>query len=259
MKHIIIYISLVLLAGTLVWFIKENEEIVPLKLYTLDTYYSFINQEDETIDLSFYINGKHPLIDIDSYMSTEVTDEEAHKKLSLDLIDIKMVATENYLGETYEKYMLIFEMPRLNQSFYIEDAYLNIVLLNQDTYQLFVGSFSLYEIEESDDEILLWRSLSAIKGTDVDINRMSQITVEFDALYQNISSVELGYQYEMNYEVTEDALLINIFDDQQLFYACPIIIHYVNGKSEVIDYFIYINDYQMMKQSGLLLHGYLLS
>ncbi|QWB95377.1 hypothetical protein KHQ89_05300 [Mycoplasmatota bacterium] len=259
MKHIFIYISLVLLATTLVWIIKENETVMPLKIYTLDTYYSYANQDNKSIEIDFYINGTHPLTDVESYMETELVNEDKNKKLSLDLNEIKMISSENYLGETYQKYALIFDMPNINQSFYIEDAFINITLLNQDEYEFYIGSFSLYTLEESDQEIFLWESLSAIKDAHIDINRMSQIQVTYDEIYQSITSVELGFGFETSYELTDDALLINITDEQQLFYACPIIIHYMNGESEIIDYFMYINDFQMMKQSGLLLHGYLLS
>jgi hypothetical protein len=259
MKQVLSYISIVLLAIILIWIIKENEVNMPAKVYTVDTYYSYMIKDDETIDLNFYLNDEHPLGNIDSYMDITITNEDESKKLSVSLSDLKMLEQESYLGETYNKYMLICDMPSLNQHFYIEDAYLDITLTNQDHYNFYIGSLSLYYLETSSDDLCSWTSLSAVKDSPIKISRMHQITVEYDDMLEHINNIELGIDYNIDYELTDDAIILTIDYEPQLFYACPIIISFKNGDKQVINHFTYIKDFQVLKESGLMLYGYVLS
>ena len=256
MKHIFIYVTLFCLALLMVYVIKTNAKTPPIKLYTVDTYYSYILKDDETIDITFYLNTSYLLEEKTSYAETTLHNEDGTKQLDVEISSITSAGSENYLGESYDKYIWSFYMPSMNQSFYLEDGYLNIILDNDMELDLYFGSLSLYYVE-SQVSYLNWTALSAIKG-DTDINRMHQIMIEYDDIDQTIDHINLGVDQEVEFEL-DQILTLTLPDKNQCLNACPIIITYHNGDIEVIDYFIYIKDYQILKESGLMLYGYLLS
>ncbi len=256
MKHIFIYVTLFCLAALMVFIIKSNTKTPPIKLYTVDTYYSYILKDEETIDIAFYLNASYLLEDKASYAETTLHNEDDSKQLDVELSSINKAGSETYLGETYDKYIWSFYMPSMNQSFYLEDGYLNITLDNSMELDLYFGSLSLFYVE-SQVSYLNWTALSAIKG-DTDINRMHQIMIEYHEIDQMIEHISLGVDQEVLFDLDE-VLTLTLPNKNQCFNACPIIITYQNGDIEVIDYFIYIKDYQILKESGLMLYGYLLS
>jgi len=255
MKNVLVYVSLCVIALLTVFIIKYNQEVIPPKLYTVNTYYSY-TFNDESIDIFFYLNQEHPLTDEQSYDHISIENSDQSKKVALTLNDIKYVYDETYLGETYQKYVWIFEMPDMNQHFIIDDALLNITLLNGNTYQFNIGTLSLYKFDASGSDALNWTSLKADKKENALISRMHHIYISYDDLSKNIESIQLGVDDLINYNVESDQIIITIEDKHQLFYATPIIITYTDGTRQLIDYFIYINDYYILKESGYLLYGY---
>lgn len=258
MKHIIFYISLILIAILLVVIIKVNQEIIPLKLYTVDTYYSYMIEDDETIDVIFYLNGKHPLTDQDNYMEVNLSSEDLSEMLSLSIDELKSIGHESYLGETYTKYMLKLNMPSINQSFAIDELYLNVRLLNDDEYQFYLGSLSLYMSNDPCDA-LNWHALEGIKEEQSKLSRLYQIYISYQNLSKGIEDIYIGYEHPVSFDISNDKITLTIKDERKLLYGCPIVITFNDHTSQVIDYFIYINDYEILKESGMLLHGYLLS
>jgi len=258
MKKILVYVSICVFALLAVFFIKYNQKVIPPKLYTVYTYYSY-TLDDETIDIFFYLNKEHPLIDEQSYDHISIENSDQSKKVALTLNDIKYVYDEVYLGETYQKYVWIFEMPHMSQHFIIDDALLNITLLNGNNYQFNIGTISLYKFDESENDALNWRSLEASKKENGLISRMHQIYISYDDLSKTIENIELGVNDLVDYQIDHNQITITIDDEHQLFYATPIIINYLDGTSQKIDYFIYINDYYILKESGYLLYGYAIS
>lgn len=258
MKHIIFYMSLVLVAILLVVLIKINQEIIPLKLYTVDTYYSYMIKEDETIDVIFYLNGKHPLNDQKNYMEVNLSSKDLNEMLSLSIDELKSVGHESYLGETYTKYMLKLNMPSINQSFVIDDLYLNVRLLNDDSYQFYLGSLSLYLSSDTCDA-LEWHALEGIKKEQSKLSRLYQIYISYQSLSKGINDIYIGFEHPVTFDIYDDKITLTIEDESQLLYGCPIVITFSDYTSLVIDYFLYINDYEILKESGMLLHGYVLS
>ena len=60
-------------------------------MYTVDTYYSYVIDSDETVDIYIYLNKKHPLVSVDSYMESYIYNEDNSKQISLNIKDIKMI------------------------------------------------------------------------------------------------------------------------------------------------------------------------
>lgn len=259
MKHIFIYISIMILAIICVALIKLNREVVPAKVYTVDTYYSYVIDRDDTIDFFFYLNKTHVLKDIEAYDFVQIEDEKKSKSLSLDVHALKYINDEVYLGETYQKYVLMLDMPILNASFEIDDMYASIYLTNGEYYRFHMGSISLYHANKEEMEHLDWESLSAVKKEGYTLSRIYEIYVAFISLNQMVSHIEIGINQNVGYNIDDHKLTIHINDDQQLLYATPIIIYFVDDTIQIIDYFVYINDYQILKESGHLLNGYELS
>lgn len=259
MKHIFIYLSIMILAIICVALIKFNQEVIPTKVYTVDTYYSYVIDRDDTIDLYFYLNKTHILKDIEAYDFVQVEDDEKSKSLSLDVHALKYIDDEFYLGETYQKYVLMLDMPRLNASFKIDDMYASIYLTNGDHYRFHMGSISLYHANKEEMNHLDWESLSAVKKEGYTMSRIYEIYVEFLSLNQIISYIEIGFEKNVDYSIDDHKLTIHINDEQQLLYATPIMICFMDDTIQIIDYFVYINDFQILKESGHLLNGYELS
>ncbi len=258
MKHVIIYISMALIAFVMVWLVRTNEEVVPIKVYTVDTMYSYIIDNDETIDLNFYINDIHPLTDINSYLDFSIENEDCSKLIEVEPLGIKSIGNETYLGESYNKYQIEIKMPIINQSFTIDDAYIHIELEGDLVYRFYIGSLSLYQPNEM-VKAFDWYSLSAVKASNNQISRFSKIFIEYTQIDKTISYIELAKDYRVDYTLDEEILTLDIKDENRLYYATPVIIHYVTGEEEIINYFLYINDFQILKESGVLLHVYMLS
>ncbi len=259
MKNIIIYMTMLCIACLMVWIIKINDEVNPTKLYTVDTYYSYIVDTNETLDVIFYINQTHPLSDIDQYLDVDIENETRSMMLSMQPNSLKTVGEEVYLGEAYNKYMLSLDLPSINQSFYIDEAYIDITLVNNNSFIFYIGTVSLFTSEKTVVSSLDWTSLSAKKEQGILKSRLSEIDIEYNRLDKTISHIDLGVDFSVNYDLDDNLLTLMINDENQLFYACPVIIVYETGDIQIIDYFLYINDLQILKESGMMLNGYLLS
>lgn len=248
-----------LTAFLMIVLIKYNEKVPPQKIYSISTYYSYIVKPDEKISINLYFNSDTYMLDLSYYQDTYIANSDETKKLSVQLNEIKYKQTETYLGETYDCYSFIFMMPSLNQSFYINDALLYLYMINDDHYALKIGDISLYYMNSSEVDYLDWTSLSATKDEGILLSRMHDLYIEYVHIDKQINHIYLGYDYEVEFHINDDLISIMIPYDDFLLYACPIMILYSNDEIQIIDYFVYIKDYQILKESGMLLHGYLLS
>lgn len=259
MKNLVIYVFIAVIVIFMVILINKNEETISPKVLTVDTYYSYIDQADEVFYIDFYLSTHiHPLTKIESYAKTMIHDEAFDKSLDLTLNDVIYRHQENYLNETYYKYSYVFDMPVLSYDFDILDCYLEIGLTNEMIYDFYVGSFSLKTIHDDSDH-LDWKALSGVKKEGSYVSRLDTITVTYESLEEPISHISLGNLYDVNFEVVDDEIIIKIPYKAQLFYACPIFITFSDHETEVFNYFIYINDYEVLKQSGQLIYHYALN
>lgn len=259
MKHIFIYLTIIVLSMLCVVIIKTNSEKLPAKIYTVNTYYSYVIDHNDTIDLFFYINDDHVLEDEDAYDIIYLENDDQSKSLSLDVQALKYVDDESYLGETYHKYVLMLDMPTLNVGFKIDEMYASIYLINGQHYRFYMGSLSLYKPVQEEMSYLDWQGLSAIKKEGSKLSRIHEIYITYLHLDKTITYVEIGEEKQVSHTIEDDKITLTLADENQLLYATPIIIHYLDDTIQIIDYFLYINDFQILKESGYLLNGYELS
>ena len=164
MKHVLLYMFMIITVVFMVILINKNEETVHQKLLSIDTYYSFIDDENEQMYIDIYLSDQdHILTSIDSYESLEVHNKSDKKSMVLSLKDVIYQHDEVYLNETFYKYTYIIEMPLLGYDFDIEDCYLDIKLINDDHYDIYIGSLSLKTVDETNENSLDWTALSGRK------------------------------------------------------------------------------------------------
>lgn len=260
MKHVLLYMFMIITVVFMVILINKNEETVHQKLLSIDTYYSFIDHENEQMYIDIYLSDQdHILTSIDSYESLEVHNKSDKKSMVLSLKDVIYQHDEVYLNETFYKYTYIIEMPLLGYDFDIEDCYLDIKLINGDHYDIYIGSLSLKTVEETNENSLDWTALSGRKKTNTYISRIYEIDIEYVSIKQDIIEISIGNLYQITYELKDDKITIQIPFELKLFNACPIIITFEDQSISIINYFIYMKDFETLKQSGQLIYHYALN
>jgi hypothetical protein len=239
--------------------INKNQHVIQPKLLTIDTYYSYLDEIDNEYYIDFYLNTTtHPLLDIDSYQNLKLHNLDHSKSIELDLKDVLYLHQEAYLNENYYKYSYVFDMPLLGYDFDIIDSYLEILLVNDDLYDIFIGSISFKTIDEN-ESLINWTALSGRKEENQYLSRLYEIDIEYQELLDDIKDIQVGNFYDVSFEVSNDLITLTIPYENKLFYACPIFITYENNKVNSINYFVYIKDFETLKQSGQLIYHYALN
>lgn len=259
MKHVFVYVFMITLVVFMVILVNKNENVINPKLLSVDTYYSYLDEDTEDCYIDFYLNTKdHPLVDVNSYSNLKLHNIDHSKSIELELKDVIFLHQETYLNETYFKYSYVFDMPLLGYDFDIISSYLEIILVNDDLYDIFIGSISFKTIDE-DESFMDWTALSGQKQDNQYLSRLHEIDIEYDQLLDGIKHISVGNLYDVSFEIFDDIINITIPYEHQLFYACPIFITYQNDKINIINYFVYMKDFETLKQSGQLIYHYALN
>lgn len=259
MKHIFIYVFMVSLVVFMVILINKNRKEIEPILLSIDSYYSYIDQEGELGYIDFYLNTNiHPILDIKSYDNLKLHNQDRSKSIELDIKDVLFLHQETYLNDTYLKYSFSFDVPLLGYDFDIESCYMEIILVNEEIYDIYIGSISFKTIDQIENSID-WTGLSATKENGQYLSRINEINVEYDTLSNEIRKITVGNLYDVSFSLKDNVLTIHIPYIEQLFYACPIYITYVDDQKDLINYFVYIKDFETLKQSGQLIYHYALN
>ncbi|MDI6451978.1 hypothetical protein [Peloplasma aerotolerans] len=259
MKNMIFYITVIMLSGLMIVVMMNNQEKVSPKVITVSKSYAYHYDSNQSIEIPIYLNqADHPLSDLSSYSMVYIANEDATKKLELDLIKVLEGHHESYLNETYLLYTLIFNMPYLDNLFEIADCFIHIDLINDDSYELMIGTFSLYHIQTSSKN-LEWTSLSGMKQEHSFLSRLNKIIIEYATITETIDYIEISPHIETTFELKDNQLIIYIENDNYLLDNVPVIIHYANNEQQVIENFRYIIDYHILKESGMLINLYALN
>jgi len=260
MKKMVIYLfltAIVILMVTIIYRIEKNDLE---KLLMISTYYTYADRENENIYIDFYIsNRNHLLTSKSSYEQFYLHNSDQSKTLTLNLNKIIYHQKEVYLNETYYKYSFVFDSPLLTNDFLIEDAYLNLFLVNQTSYDFYIGSISFKDVSYYDSKLLDLKSLSGKKKKDSYLSRLDQIEIEFYQLEDIIKTISIGTEFDVNYQLNENQISIDIPYDDKLLYACPIFIEFEGGEKQLLDYFVYVKEFDSLAKSGQLIYHYALS
>lgn len=259
MKLIPLYLFMMTLVVLMVLLINKNSEQVVFKYLSVDTYYSYLDREDELIYIDFYLNTrKHPFVEKESYQQLKIHNEDLSKAMNLELKTVIYLNEENYLNETFYKYSYVFSAPELDYDFDIEKCYLQIELTNDDVYDVYIGSIS-FKSQNEDEPFIEWKALSSKRNKLSFVPRLFEIEIEYIDLNKTIKKISVGNLYETNFIITDHVIKIEITHENQLFYACPVIITYEDEQINTLNYFVYMKDFETLKQSGQLIYHYALN
>lgn len=259
MKHLIFYIFIVMLAMTMTYLILHNEPKQSPKLLTISTTYTYVYDENQTMEVPVFINHKkHPLNEMSSYQVLYLSDLDDQKRLEMNLLSIKKAHFESFLGETYQLITLILDLPYIDGSFEIKDAYLHINLVNQDTYAFLIGDVFI-NFQTSDQDSLVWESLYGLKAENKFLSRLSEIHIPYQSLDKDISSISIGSDDMLSYTLQDSVLKIHILHQDKLLYDVPVMITYTDQSVQTIQNFRYMIDYQLLQESGPLVNIYALN
>jgi len=251
--------SLAVLFTMMMVMMLNHQEKPPMRLISAQKYYSYLYEDEMEMQVPLYVNDiNHPINYIDSYESIQLTNEDQSKRLDMSLSKIVLGYEETYLNEIYNQIILFMEIPDLNQDFQIEDLYLEINLVNDDAYFISLGSLSLVYINAT-SSALDWSALDGSKPSGSFISRLGQISIEYQTLTDQIDRIEIGFEAEVEFEVLSNQIDLSIPFENCLLDDIPVIIYYESGSVQTIANFKYMFDYQILKESGLLITTYALN
>ena len=259
MKHIIFYVLTACCACIIAYIIMHNTEEKHPKLLTIDTTYSYIYDDQQTIEIIFYINHKkHPLNDIRAYDYLYLANEDETKRIEVELKSVSKGHFESYLGETYQQIILQVKCPYVDGYYEIEHVFLKINLVNQQNYMIRLGDLFIHQ-KESPDQYLVWQSLYGMKSENQFVSRLAEIHVPYETLEKPISSVSIGTNDLITFQLEDNILKITILYQEKLLFQVPVILTFDDESIQIIDNFRYIIDYQLLKESGPLVNIYALN
>ncbi|MBE0700940.1 MAG: hypothetical protein IH571_04570, partial [Acholeplasmataceae bacterium] len=190
-----------------------------------------------------------------------IANEDESKKLELNLQSIQVGQMESYLNESFQKMTWIVDMPFLENDYKLEDGFIHLELINLESYVFFIGDMHLiYPKDASND--LNWIGLHGTKKENSFLSRLDAIFVEMDAIAVEIEAVLIGIEHAVTFEISGETLVLRIPYENALLFNVPIIIRYQhqgNVKTQYIENFKYVVDYQILKESGPIIYAYALN
>lgn len=257
MKKLGFYLLTLILVVVLIYFIRNNQRITHPKAITVATYYDYLYNGEQNIEIPIYLNDiHHPLTDLALYSDTYLSSLDETKKLGVDLLHIYKEHQESYLSETYLKYIFVFEMPYLGSDYYIEDCYLTLRLDAHQAYTFYIGQMMLHS-QRSSNGPLDYLSLHGVKRENQQLSRVEKIHLELNRVV-DIQQIWIGQNMDATYTWNNQTLIIELPKADYLLYDFPIIITYAQGEL-VVHNFKFMIDYVILEESGTLLSIYDLS
>ncbi|PKK93401.1 MAG: hypothetical protein CVV61_04840 [Tenericutes bacterium HGW-Tenericutes-6] len=253
MKKILLYITLILSFSLLIVIGLSMKEDKVSKILTVSTEYLYLYDDDHYMRFMFFVNVNHPITIKESYDDIYIHDELMHERMTLNIKGIEKSHDESYLNETYHAYEIITDIPYLGIDYKLNDAFITITLQNGDTYTLYLGHLSILKKTSSSSHIN-WTNLYGIKEDNEHLSRLRYIDLYFDILNEDILKIDIGSMHETSFLLYEDYIRITITEAPFLLYQCPLRIYYQNGDIDTIFTFTYLKDYEILKESGLLVH-----
>ncbi len=256
MKHSVLFFSLTVVLVTMGIIITQIKENPSGRLLSVTQYYSFLYDKDTSIEIPLYVNeSDSPLLNTNSYESIALMDGEGMKKLDVELSNISLGSIQPYLNEMFYEFILKIPFPDLGEDFWIDDLWLEIHLINDDAYQISLGSLSVMD-PQSNIGNLEWSSLEGTKGDDALISRLHQIEITYEHLQDNIAKVEIGKDASVSFQVNQTKIVLTIPEKDALLFDVPILIYFEDGSRQDIFNFRYMIEYDMLSENGLVIHSY---
>lgn len=251
MSKKISFIIIPILIILLVILMIDNKKI-NRKVITVDTVYSFLYSKNQQIEIPIYINDvNYPIDDVNSYQSIKIYSNDSEDQMSLEILEVTYSHSENYLNEIYNKYILKFKMPNLNENISIINTNLNITFIDNTKLDLKIGDIYLNYVDEENS--LNWEAIDVKKNSTNDLN-ISNIIINLSQNY-NIKSVGYNYLNELEFEIKNEVLTINIKDSKYFLNSLPLIIK-TDNESITLENHYFVIEYDLLSKAKGIINIY---
>lgn len=259
MKTFSLVALLSLTIAVMVLIIDQNESASD-KLITVDTFYSFISDTRSEGIFRFYLSDhEHPLAEKNSYQHVFITNDDGSKRIEIELKDIEIGHSETYLNDIYWRADLSFDIPAVDHDFMIERCFIDMTLIDQSAVRFYLGSVHFLKVEHN-DRTLDWSGLYGMKAQNDFLSRIESIHLELNE-HIDVLDAKYGVDRYAAIEEKDEAIVLRIPREEQLLYNVPVILRYVQNSVDhvtIIDNFTYVIDYEILSESGPLIHVYAL-
>ncbi|HHX79401.1 MAG TPA: hypothetical protein GX695_06630 [Acholeplasmataceae bacterium] len=258
MKKIFPFLLLSLIISAMFILIFNTKEKVTPKIITVDTLHSYLYKNNQLIEIPIYVSAMQEVFsEISAYENIYIFNSD-DKKLFLDLKEITTGHSELYLGDNYQKIILKFEMPNLSEDFIIENAYMNISLINDHELALKIGELSLTYLNNTSD--LDWLTLDSKRNIDNNEKvQMDYIIIELNEEVSSIEMIKIANNNALEYEIIENTIIITIPNYNLVINYIPLWIAFNDGSIQTFNNHHYIIEYSLLEKAGRLLNIYVLT
>ncbi|MGI6782288.1 MAG: hypothetical protein ACOX56_05645 [Acholeplasmataceae bacterium] len=261
-QKILFAISGILIVGAIIAVIVTNKPKVSPKLLTVKTEYNYVYTDTKRVTIKIYSNkSKHKTHFIDNINYAFLVNEDESNRFELELLEINYSHSEKYIGDEFYCYNYHFKMPRLETNMLIDNAYLEIQLVDGTNYLLEIGKFQfLYYPNVGEEHVIKILGLYGYKQEGSEFPRLNKIIIETsDLANTTVESISIDGTNDLIYHINQNEIHIEIpFSRVSLFQAPLILTLTKDGTTsiQVIDNFLYFNDYHTLEIGSDLCHIY---
>ena len=172
-------------------------------LMTQNTFYAVAqNDEQFSLNIEMFLNQKNILTDKKAIAYMYVSDIDNQKKIEANQFEINYLTNKTILGQKYQKYSYNLIFKSLKGDFYIEKAYLTIVLKNDEVKQFKIGKVSaLYMFNDEAESHLLVNTLFGTKK-EHSFGCLDTVTVLIKPKV-NVKILRIKLNYQDIYDINE--------------------------------------------------------
>lgn len=245
-------LSLILIGMFLI--IEHNSPQPKTVLISVETTYSKLYDDQTPLTVPIYISAHaHEMLSETYINHIQLIDEDAGFELLIDGYHISYGHQETYVNEVFQQVLFHMEMPYFGRDLTMLNAELIIDMTDGKTHRMPIGQLHLVHRIEGMVNRLDVKSQYGIKQTGDTLSRLHEVHLHVYEQPQGINRMDIG-GIEVSYLLDGMILKLSIPYDDSLLYDVPIRIYYDDGHIDHIDNFIYIIDYEILKESGPLLY-----
>lgn len=257
MKKVVVGFICFVFLSMLIYIMVHNDPPQSAKAISVLKDYSYRYQTDQALSVDLYLNKiDQPLKYKESYQSLKLKSNDEKSLMSVTLKAIEKVREETYLNETYVLYHLKLSLPKLDINYHIEDACLEVELLNGATYVFQIGRMSIFyePINESEGD---WLKISSQKDEQIKISRIHKIYIDMSEDVKTVDLVTINEFNDVIFNLVNHRLEITVPFENYLLNQFTLIVTY-NDENEVfvISNHEFLTDYQILEKSGSLIKIY---
>jgi hypothetical protein len=253
-KIIVIFITLVVIAGTIsIFFLTKEEKTFFYCMVKTHHIYSYdgINKTK----FNFFVNDlEHPIVDIDMYSKIEVFNDK--QMIDLSPYEVTFSHSESLNKEIYHSFVLETIIPNMNQDFIIEEAFISITLKNNFKVTCEIGVFEYINTPLSQDTIFISK-ISGLKGINYSNSRLKTITIETDSIGKTLKEVVVSKLFVSLFEISDNnTIIITIPQENYVLLSTPLILVF-DDSEQIINYMVFFREYSLLETNiRLVEYGY---